>query len=327
MSARGGLRHKTIAVVVAALAMIVSARVNAQDADSSTREASKHFQRAVALYGEADYRASLVEFKRAYALAPNVAVLYNVGETEYQLQDYASALVTFKRYLAESPANEPHRAEVEGDVEILRSRVGHVSVATLPVGADITIDDQPVGKTPLDEAALVSIGHRKIVASMPGRLPVSKFVDVAAEDNVSVTLTLPVPAESGAAPLASTSPGEGSSGSRGIGPTLRVVGWVATAAFAGGAVTFGVLANKASSDLKRARNVFPTTTATLNHDANLATTYAAVADSLTAAAIVVGDITLFSTLSAASKSSRKGAIATETRVVVGPTSARLDVTF
>jgi tetratricopeptide (TPR) repeat protein len=326
MNVPGRLRRETIAVVTAVLAMVFPATVLAQDADSPTREAGKHFQRAVALYGEADYRASLVEFKRAYALAPNVAVLYNVGETEYQLQDYASALITFKRYLVESPSNEPHRAEVEGDVEVLRTRVGHLTVATLPVGADVTIDDQPLGKTPLDEAALVSIGHRKIIASMLGRSPVSKFVDVAAEDNVSVTLTLPAP-ESGAAPLASTSQREGSSGSRGIGPTLRVVGWVATAAFAGGAVTFGVLANKASSDLKKARSVFPTTAATLNHDANLATTYAIVADSLTVAAIVVGDITLFSTLSAASKSSPKSALATETRMVVGPTSARLDVTF
>jgi len=58
------------------------------------REAGKHFQRGVTLYNETDYRAALVEFRRAYDLAPNAAVLYNIGETEYQLRDYASALIT-----------------------------------------------------------------------------------------------------------------------------------------------------------------------------------------------------------------------------------------
>src|ERR1043165_5818761 len=67
--------------------------------DSSVKEAGKHFQRGVTLYNEADYRAALVEFKRAYEIAPNSAVLYNIGQTYYQLQNYAAALVALGRYL------------------------------------------------------------------------------------------------------------------------------------------------------------------------------------------------------------------------------------
>ena len=43
----------------------------ARAADPNLREADKHFQHGVSLYVEADYRAALVEFTRAYALAPN----------------------------------------------------------------------------------------------------------------------------------------------------------------------------------------------------------------------------------------------------------------
>jgi hypothetical protein len=303
----------------------------AQEAETPTRDAAKHFQRGVALYSEADYHAALVEFKRAYGLAPNAAVLYNVGETEYQLQDYAAALTTFRRYLLESGPTESHRAEVESSVEVLRSRVGHLSIETVPAGAEVTIDDQVAGKTPIDEPILVSIGHRKVVASMAGRPPVTRFVDVAADDNVSLSLPLPSPADgtqvSGQSQPAAV-PSDAQSVSHGSGPAIRIVGWVATGALAAGAVTFGLLANKEAGNLTTARNSFPTTSAVLNHDASLTTTYSVIADSLTAAAVVIGGITLFSTVSSLSSSptaargGRPGA-----RVMLGPASARVEMTF
>ncbi|MBV9949634.1 MAG: PEGA domain-containing protein [Myxococcales bacterium] len=315
--------------------VVGAAPARAQDGEPPTREAAKHFQRGVSLYGEADYRAALVEFKRAYALAPNAAVLYNIGETEYQLQEYAAALLTFRRYLSEASPGEAHRAEVESNVEVLRARVGHLSITTIPAGAEVTIDDQPVGKTPLDEPVLVSIGRRKVVAAVAGRPPVSRFVDVAADDNVSVTLQLPgsapalASAAHGMAPVASADAGL-SHGDAGA--TWRVVGWVSTGVLAAGAVTFAVAANKSASDLKNAKNSFPTSGATLNHDANLTSTFSILADSLTAATVVVGGITLISTLTAKSPTGSvapggRGAAGTGVRVVFGPAGVEATGTF
>jgi hypothetical protein len=303
---------------------------SAQESEGTTREAARHFQRGVTLYGEADYRAALVEFKRAYALVPNAAVLYNIGETEYQLQDYAGALTTFKRYLFEAGPTEGHRPEVESNVEVLRTRVGHLSVQTVPPGADVSIDDQAIGKTPLAEPAFVSIGHRRVVAAMPGRPAVTRYVDVAAEDNLSVTLTLPPPAEPSeiaASRHPADSPGSARSAARdGSGATLRAVGWIASGALAAGAATFGVLANRESDELKRARDAFPTTAATLNHDASLTTTYSVAADVLAGAAIVVGGITLYWTLSSAVAGPPKRG-GGDIRVMLSPSRARLEMTF
>jgi len=325
------------AVLVLASAVLTSPRADAQDTDTSTRDAAKHFQRGVALYSEADYNAALVEFQRAYALAPNAAVLYNVGETEFQLRDYASALSTFERYLSEAGAGDPHRAEVESNVRTLRSRVGHLSVVTLPAGAEITLDDQPLGRTPLEgPALLVSVGRRKVSASMAGRPPVTRFVDVAADDNVSVVLQIPPSPDAAAGRTAHAqtatqgqpAPGEATPASGG-GSSLRVAGWIATGALAGGAIAFALLASKASSDLKTTRNTFPTTSGTLTRDANLVSTYSALADSLAAAAIVVGGVTLVSALSSSSTSvaTPRPEAAGAARVSVGPTSVRLDMTF
>lgn len=314
------------ALLVAALLVTTTARGD----DASNRQAFKHFQRGVALYGEADYRAALVEFKRAYSVAPNPAVLYNVGETQYQLQDYAGALTTFEHFLAETSAGDAHRTEVEGDLETLRARVGHLTITTIPPGADLTIDNQPVGKTPLDRAVLVSIGHRKVVASLTGRPATTRYVDVAADDTLTVTIQLPEPTVP-VAPLApkldaaprsseSTTPSHG-------GSTLRWIGWTATGALAAGAVTAGVLGMRESHELETARASYPVSSQTLSHDAQLTTTYSVVADSLAAAALVVGGVTLLSTwLSPAPSAPTRGSTGT-TRVVLGPTAARLEVTF
>lgn len=317
-----------IGLIALALTALLASSAAAQDA-GAMREAGKHFQRGVALYGEADYRAALVEFKRAYATSPNVAVLYNVGETEYQLQDYAGALTTFERYLTEAGASEPHRGEVEGTMDVLRARVGHLTILTTPPGADVTVDDQAVGRTPFDRSLLVSIGRRKVVASMTGRPPVSRYVDVAADDNVSVTLQLPAAESSSAAllrDLSAPSRTDAASSANGTGAALRTLGWVVTGMSAAGAVTFGLLAMKESNDLQAARASYPTSSATLNHDASLTTTYSVLADSLTAAAVVVGGITLYSTLSSSPSAPKRGSAGT-TRLSLGPASARFEMTF
>jgi tetratricopeptide (TPR) repeat protein len=300
-------------------------RAGAQDADDPTHEAGKHFQRAVALYSETDYRAALVEFKRAYAIAPNVAVLYNVGETQYQVQDYAGALSTFTRYLAESSANEPRRAEVESTLQVLRTRVGHLSVVTDPVGADVSIDDQPVGKTPLDDRLVVSVGHRKVTASLAGRSVVTRFVDVAADDNVSLNLALPAAAEPPPDVFELPPPprSEATTSSRG-GAVLRVAGWIGTGILAAGAGSMGFLALEEARALSQSRDSYPTTGATLRHESNLTLTYSMLADSLTGAALVLGGVTLYSTLS-----SRISTHASETslRAWLAPTSANIELKF
>ena len=316
-------RTALAAAAVTLLYMTLGSPPARADENGSTRDAAKHFQRGVALYGEADYRAALVEFKRAYAIAPNTAVLYNVGETQYQLQDYAGALTTFERYLAESGPNDGHRAEVDNDIEILRSRVGHVGVVTMPPGADISIDDQAVGHTPLDKPLLVSIGHRTITASVQGRPAVTRYVDVATDDNLTVTLQLP---DAGGAAAATTKhDGDATPATHAdtgdAGHALQTIGWITTGALAIGAIATGIVAAHESSVLQADRNTYPQNGATLQQDAHATTTYAIIADSLAAGAVLVGGITLISMLGGSSTSAPKRGSAGEVQVVLGPTSA------
>jgi hypothetical protein len=272
----GGLAHTALAEPTAAAVM----------------EAGKHFQRGVALYNEADYRAALVEFRRAYEIAPNVAVLYNIGEAYYQLQNYAAALSTLNRYLAESGAAAPHRREVEQTIDTLQSRVGKVAITTNVPSCDIAVDDEPVGMTPLAEPILVSIGRRKITVARDGRVAETRFVDVAAGDTVELTLSLgdaprARPLTTPASPAAPESDGQG----------LITAGWITTGVLGAGALATGVWAYVTSRQLKDLRDTYPTTHDELSSKGSRVSTLSTVADVLGVAALVTGGITLKLSLS------------------------------
>jgi tetratricopeptide (TPR) repeat protein len=302
------------------LGLVARAANAADDNGARVREADKHFQNGVTLYIEADYRAALVEFNRAFALAPNGVVLFNVAETQYQLRDYAGALATFERYLAEAPPSDGHRAVAESSLKELRTRVGRLTITTVPSGAEVSIDDRVIGKTPLDKAVIVGIGHVTVRASRPGRSPAARAVDVAAEDDVSLTLELPALAAVRADALSPSGLTDRAAPSSKDGRSWRIAGWVATGVLAAGAVGVGLLARHESGDLRAARELYPANASTIDRLADRTTTYAVIADSIAAAALVVGGITLYSSLSA-----RAGGDGP--RVAVGLGSVRLDMKF
>jgi tetratricopeptide (TPR) repeat protein len=262
-------------------------------AASPVKEATTHFRRGVALYNEADYRGALIEFKRAYEIAPNANVLYNVGETHYQLQNYAAALAVFERYLTEAGTNAPHRREVEQTVDILRTRVGKVRITSNADGCEVTVDDELVGKAPFDSPVTVSVGRRKITAMAPGRSPDTRFVEVAAGDTVDVALSLASLGGPANRP-AVTGPAEAG------GVDLVRIGWVTTGALAAGTVATGVWAYVAARQLEDARHKFPASGAELDSKSSRAGTLAIVADVVGAATVVAAAVTVKLTLSRSS---------------------------
>jgi tetratricopeptide (TPR) repeat protein len=287
-----------ISLLIAALATTVVPPVAfAQAAPGSgtgpvAKDAGKHFQRGVSLYNEADYRAALVEFRRAYEIAPNAAVLYNIGQTYYQLQNYAAALTTLQRYLTEAGAQAPHRREVEQTLDTLQSRVGKITISANLADAEITVDDELVGKSPLGEPQLVSIGRRKVTASHAGVPAQSKLVDVAAGDTVQIAFTFADPgaAVATAAPL--TRPAEPAQPEAAPKSRIPTIGWVATGVLAGGAITSGIFAFRAAKELKDARNTFPSDKDDLDKKSSRVTLFAVGADVLAVAAIVTGVFTV-----------------------------------
>jgi hypothetical protein len=154
--------------------------------------ARAHFARGVKLYEEDDFRAALIEFSRAYELAPNWGVLFNVGQSYYQLRDYAGALRTLERYEAEGGAQIPsdRRAQIDRELDELRGRVAHVTLTANVAGADFSLDDAAIGRSPLAGPILIGAGRHRLSASKAGYLPTVRIVDIAGSDDVAIALEL-----------------------------------------------------------------------------------------------------------------------------------------
>jgi hypothetical protein len=160
--------------------------------EDTVAQARAHFGRGVKLYEEDDFRAALIEFNRAYELAPNWAVLYNIGQSYYQLRDYANGLRILERYSREGGVQiaPDRRAQIEREMAELRGRVAHVTLTSNVEGAEVSLDDSPLGKLPLSEPALIGTGRHKLTVTKPGYTPTTKVVDIAGSDRMTIALDM-----------------------------------------------------------------------------------------------------------------------------------------
>jgi hypothetical protein len=267
-------------------------------------EGRDHFNRGVALFREGDYRAALVEFRRAYEMSHNYRALYNIGQTEFEVQDYAGARTSFQKYLVEGGAEieAGRRAEVEADIKKLSGRVAKIEIKTNTDGADVLLDDAVIGQSPLKEPLLVSAGRRKITVQKGALPPVTRFVELAGGDTSTVTIDL-----AAAAPLApvTVAPPPLKGGIEAPPPSRTPV-WIAlagTGALATGAVITGILALGAHGDAETALATRGIKAADVEAAHSKAATLGLVTDVLGGAAIILGGATI---VLAATSGSRHG---------------------
>ena len=243
-------------------------------------EGKARFFRGVELFRESDFRAALVEFKRSYEISHNYKVLYNIGQTEYELADYASALRSFQKYLDLGGADieATRKGEVEKEIQGLAARVARVEIKSNTEGAEVLIDDVVVGKTPLTEAVVVSIGRRKVVIQKDGLTSTARFVDLAGGDRTSIEVNLTGPA----VPKDEAGPPR-----TGMWVSLAITGGLVA-----GAAVVGGLALSAHADAKKQLGTFGVKQADLDAARSKTQTLALVTDILGGAAIAVAGVTI-----------------------------------
>jgi Tetratricopeptide repeat len=279
-------------------------------------EARAHFQRGVDFFKEGDFRAALIEFKRAYEIAPNYKVLYNLGQTSLELQDYASALRSFDRYLSDGGKEVPaaRRTQVDGEIEKLKKRVARIEVTTNVPDAEIFVDDVSVGHTPLSAPVAVSAGRRKISA-LKGGLTSTRMVDVAGGDSTAVSLEILAPTAAPAAPRApepartpvrtpeATPPpvvlvpaAPAVAAQRSQGNKALWVGITVTGALAAGTVATGIFTLRSKKDFDNTIARYGVEPQAVSDARSKTRTLALVTDILAGATVVAGGITVVSVL-------------------------------
>jgi tetratricopeptide (TPR) repeat protein len=290
------------------LVLVLAAPAARAQTGKVAADASRRFQRGVQLYNEGDFRGAVVEFRKAHTMLPRASALYNIGQTEYQLREYASALRTLERFLIETGPKAPHHAEVRETVELLRDRVGHVQLTSDRASCEVTVDDQTVGTTPLTEPLLVSMGRRRVAVTCAGGQRVAREVEVAGRETVQVRLELGPPLLAAPATLSGPARPPGR-------PALRVPARpprrptrVGPLAWAGSAVLVAATAGAYSAaalgsrQLLHLRNSYPVTLDQLQYRARVNRRLAVAGDILAASSLIAVALTTYLSVSGRSPS-------------------------
>ena len=259
----------------------------AAPADDVTTQAREHFTQATKLYKDGDFDAALVQFERAYELKPNYRVLYNIGQTYFQLRQYVEARDAMTRYLKEGgdQIDAERQAAVHKDLADLQRRLAKVTIQVNVGGATVLVDGKNMGVTPLAEPIVVSEGLRSISVEAPNRGVLQRQLQVAGGDQQVLTLKF----DEGPRTIvikASDAPAE-AKGRLGAGFWVTAIGAVALGAGAG--VT-GYLAFKAQDDNRNQRKQFGVTPTQLSDSSDRAKTFALTSDILSGAALVCAGV-------------------------------------
>jgi len=296
---------------------------------SSTNEARERFQRGVALYREGSFDAALAEFRRAYEIAPNYRILYNLAQVQVERHDSVAALTLFGQYLQQggNELDAERRAQVERDMQSLRGRVADLTVECNVVGAQLSIDGVEAGTLPLAGPIQVNSGVRQIAVAKPGYQSVSRSLTIAGAQPLRLALTLqPLDGRTATGVPAATTPASQTNAQHSQGG-LSAPFWVsavATGVFAGAAVTFGVVTANKNQQLDDELNRFPMDPQAVENARQAVKTNALLTDVFTGASIVGAVATVyFGLTSSGSKESPPPKAARADRLQLGTSGSTL----
>ena len=198
----------SLCALVVVMALVGTARAERGSRDA---EAFQRFEQGLRLYEAGEHEVALAAFERAYEIAPNQVVLYNIARVLTELRRFPEALEAFERYLRDGSDQLPaERAEEVGQrLSELRLRVGRLEIRV--GGADsylVLVDGVDRGLAPFDSPLAVSAGRHEIEIRADGYLPARRQISVAGGAVVELSFELsPLPEAPGTITVTVNLPG------------------------------------------------------------------------------------------------------------------------
>lgn len=191
-----------------ALCVHAIAPVRAQDSAPDASEQARQLHRAaVDDFAQGAYARAVDGFIAADRLSPRAGFLFNIAKSYDALHDVSHALAAYRGYLREAAA-APDAADVSvraNELSAQRARDGFVQacVLTQPLGAQVFVDGQLAGQTPI--TIDLGLGSHSIALSLAGYQPVSSSVNTSNERLVDLSFPLVALEAGGASPAPAAS--------------------------------------------------------------------------------------------------------------------------
>jgi hypothetical protein len=200
--ARWRTRAWVTAVAIASLSLVGGGNHAAAQAPRSTHakplaqslsaDAKRDYDAGKMLFDDGDYATALLKYQAAYDATHDARLLWDVAVCEKSLRHYATTLATLARYQAEGgdllSAGDRRDAQ-----ELSRAIAPFTSAQTVNVseeGAEVWIDGQLVGRSPLLAPVVLDLGTHHVRIVKDGFRPWSRDMPVGGSAPTAVAALL-----------------------------------------------------------------------------------------------------------------------------------------
>jgi hypothetical protein len=137
---------------------------------SLTGTAKADFEAAKLLANDGDFVGALIKFQSAYEASKDARVLWNIAFCQKNLRRYSKVVTTLKRYLDEGGAllSASDRKDAQDLIAMIEPFTTRATFRVNQEGAQVYVDDELVGSSPLGSAQILDIGERKIRVTKEG---------------------------------------------------------------------------------------------------------------------------------------------------------------
>lgn len=200
-AARGALRRCTAAgVLIASILATVPAPAQSSagnatiNPDQATQAAKLYYDEGVRLAIAGQWEESRELLLASFQLDPSPTTAANLGRVELKTGRYRDAFDHLSFFLREArQISDGDRKATEAMIAEAKAKLGAVTIHVDIPGAEVLVDGQPVGSSPLAEPVFVDAGSRRFEARKPGHGAVHRVSNIAPGTAPDVELKLSSP--------------------------------------------------------------------------------------------------------------------------------------
>ena len=157
-----------------------------------TSGAKADFAAAKLLANDGDFAGALIKFQSAYDASKDARVLWNVAFCQKNLRHYAKVTATLKRYVAEGDSllSAADKKDAQDLINMIEPFTTRATFRVNQEGAQIYVDDELVGTSPLAAPVVLDIGERRLRATKDGFTTFEKSFVVAGGPELTIDVAL-----------------------------------------------------------------------------------------------------------------------------------------
>jgi hypothetical protein len=132
--------------------------------------AKADFEAGKLLAGDGDFAGALIKFQSAYDASKDPRLLWNVAFCQKNLRHYAKVVALLQRYVEEGAAllTEKDKKDALDLVSTIEPFTTRVTIQVNEASAEVFVDEEPVGTSPLSGPVILDIGQRHLRVEKAG---------------------------------------------------------------------------------------------------------------------------------------------------------------